>query len=80
LYEALNKRRCRPVRALQRLAVRTLNSEQAELLGQPRRTPALYIVRNGFLASGDRVEYTESYYRSDRYDFVIELQAGQNGN
>ena len=37
---------------------------------------ALYIERRSFLAGGEAVEFTCSYYRGDAYDFVVELNIG----
>ena len=31
--------------------------------------------RRGFLKDGQAVEFTQSYYRGDAYDFVAELNA-----
>ena len=39
----------------------------------PDNSPALYITRIGYLTDGKVVEFTRSYYRGDRYDFVAEL-------
>lgn len=74
LYAALEKTGNRPVRALQRLRAVLFSAEQAELLGIEPGAPGLLIERRGFLADGQAVEYTQSYYRGDSYDFVAELQ------
>ncbi len=74
LYAALEKADCRPVRALQRLRAVLFTTEQAELLGIEAGAPGLLIERRGFLADGQAVEFTRSYYRGDSYDFVAELQ------
>jgi GntR family transcriptional regulator len=76
LYAALEKTGSRPVRALQRLRAVLFTAEQAELLGIEARAPGLLIERRGFLADGQAVEFTQSYYRGDSYDFVAELQIG----
>ena len=34
----------------------------------------LFVERRGKDASGKVVEYTQSYYRGDRYDYVVELK------
>lgn len=73
LYEALEQTGHRPVRALQRLRAVLFNAEQAELLGIKERDAGLLIERRGFLADGQAVEFTQSYYRGDAYDFVAEL-------
>lgn len=74
LYAALEKADSRPVRALQRLRAVLFTREQAELLGIDAGAPGLLIERRGFLADGQAVEFTRSFYRGDSYDFVAELQ------
>jgi GntR family transcriptional regulator len=73
LYDALEARDFKPVRALQRLRAVLLGDADAELLGVEPKSPALYIQRIAYLADGRCVEFTRSYYRSDTYDFVSEL-------
>jgi GntR family transcriptional regulator len=76
LYGALEQAGSRPVRALQRLRAVLFNAEQAQLLGVEAGSPGLMIERRGFLRDGRVVEFTQSYYRGDAYDFVAELNAG----
>jgi GntR family transcriptional regulator len=73
LYEALEQTGHRPVRALQRLRAVLLNAEQAERLGAKERDAGLLVERLGFLADRRAVEFSQSYYRGDTYDFVAEL-------
>lgn len=73
LYEALEKTGHRPVRALQRLRAVLLNGEQAERLGAKERDAGLLVERLGFLADRTAVEFSQSFYRGDTYDFVAEL-------
>jgi GntR family transcriptional regulator len=73
LYEALEASGHRPVRALQRLRAVLFSDEQAKLLNVPEGSPGLLIERRGFLRDGRPVEFTQSYYRGDAYDFVAEL-------
>lgn len=73
LYEALDKHASRPIRALQRLRAVLFTGERARLLGVPDGSPGLLIERRGFLRDGRVVEFTQSYYRGDAYDFVAEL-------
>jgi GntR family transcriptional regulator len=73
LYDALEARNFKPVRALQRLRATLLADGDAALLGVKPRSPALYIQRIAYLADARCVEFTRSYYRSDTYDFVSEL-------
>jgi len=73
LYDALDKHGARPARALQRLRAVLFTAERARLLGLPDGSPGLLIERRGFLRDGRAVEFTQSYYRGDAYDFVAEL-------
>jgi GntR family transcriptional regulator len=73
LYEALAETGHRPTRALQRLRAVLFTAEQAALLGVQPKDPGLLIERRGFLKDGRAVEFTQSYYRGDAYDFVAEL-------
>jgi len=78
LYDALELTGHRPVRALQRLRAVLFNQEQADLLGIKARDAGLLIERRGFLADGQAVELTHSFYRGDAYDFVAELSSLTN--
>jgi GntR family transcriptional regulator len=73
LYEALEKAGNRPVRALQRLRAVLFTQEQADLLQTQPREAGLLVERLGFLKDGTAVEFTQSYFRGDTYDFVAEL-------
>src|SRR6185369_11495147 len=75
LYEALEKSGNRPVRALQRLRAVLLTAEQAKLLKAQERDAGLLVERVGFHLDGRAVEFSQSYYRGDIYDFVAELSA-----
>src|SRR5688572_19722375 len=75
LYEALEKTGNRPVRALQRLRAVLLTAEQAKLLKAQESDAGLLVARVGYLKDGRAVEYSQSYYRGDIYDFVAELSA-----
>ena len=75
LYEALEKAGSRPTRALQRLRALLLNAEQAKLLHAREGDAGLLVERVGFLRNGDAVEYCQSYFRGDTYDFVAELSS-----
>jgi len=79
LYEVLEARGVRPVRALQRLSAANLGSTEAGLLGVAPGAAALRIERISYLADGRAVEFTRSYYRGDAYDFVAELTLGGDG-
>jgi GntR family transcriptional regulator len=73
LYQALERTGNRPIRALQRLRAVLLTREQAELLRAKPGDAGLLVERLGFLPDGRAVEFSQSYYRGDTYDFVAEL-------
>jgi GntR family transcriptional regulator len=73
LYEALERAGNRPVRALQRLRALLLSADQATLLKANPGDAGLLVERIGFLRDGTAVEYSQSIYRGDTYDFVAEL-------
>jgi GntR family transcriptional regulator len=75
LYEALEKSGNRPVRALQRLRAVLFTQDQADLLAAREKDAGLLVERLGFHKDGRAVEFTQSYYRGDTYDFVAELNA-----
>ena len=53
-----------------------LGREDAHLLAVPPGSAALSIERVAYLAGGQPVEFTRSFYRGDIYDFVAELTLG----
>jgi GntR family transcriptional regulator len=73
LYVALERAGQRPSRALQRLRAVLLTAEQAELLKAQPGDAGLLVERLGSLRDGRAVEFSQSYYRGDMYDFVAEL-------
>jgi GntR family transcriptional regulator len=75
LYEALERAGNRPARALQRLRALLLNAEQAKLLHAREGDAGLLVERVGFLRDGRAVEFCQSYFRGDTYDFVAELSS-----
>jgi len=74
LYAVLERNGNRPVRAVQRISASNLKGNDAELLGVEPGAAGLRIERTSFLPSGRVVEFTQSIYRGDAYDFVAELQ------
>ena len=77
LYLALEQVGNRPVRALQRLRAVLLTREQAELLRAKPGDAGLLVERLGFLQNGHAIEFSQSYYRGDTYDFVAELSTSR---
>ena len=77
LYAALKETGNRPVRALQRLSALILNEEQAGMLGAKAGDAGLLVERVGFNQAGLAIEYSQSWYRGDTYDFVAELSISE---
>lgn len=75
IYEALERSGHRPVRALQRLRAVLLSGEHAELLKAKPGEAGLLVERLGSLPDGRAIEFSQSYYRGETYDFVAELSA-----
>jgi GntR family transcriptional regulator len=74
LYAALAGLGAMPQRAVQRLRSRAATARDAELLDLEPGAPLLIMERRCFLADGQIVEFTETRYRGDVYDFVLELR------
>lgn len=77
LYQALEKAGFRPQRALQRLRAVLLTAQQTEMLHGKEGDAGLLVERRGFLLDGRVVEFSQSYYCGDTYDFVAELNASE---
>ena len=73
LYDVLEANGALPVRALQRLRAANLSPEDAALLDVSPGAAALAIDRMSYLEGGTPVEFTQSFYRGDAYDFIAEL-------
>jgi GntR family transcriptional regulator len=76
LYTALTAAGTRPVRALQRLSALLLDDEQSRLLQTEPDAAGLFVERIGYGADGRAMEFSQSIYRGDAYDFVAELVEG----
>ena len=74
LYAHLESVGAAPIRALQHIRALNAPAKIAELMGVPLGEAVLYITRVGYLATGQAVELTHSYCRSDYYDFVAEMR------
>lgn len=73
LYEYLAGHGAMPVRAMQRMQAKPASEEERRLLATPEGTSLLTMERRCFLADDQIVEFTQTKYRGDVYDFVIEL-------
>ena len=74
LYDVLEQTGLRPVRALQKISAINLEEDNASLLGVAVGMAGLRIERTSYLADGRVVEFTQSIYRGDAYNFVAELR------
>ena len=74
LYEVLGQKGLRPTRALQKISAINLGEENAALLDVSPGKAGLRIERTSYLADGRTVEFTQSIYRGDAYNFVAELR------
>ncbi|SFB72719.1 GntR family transcriptional regulator [Tropicimonas isoalkanivorans] len=74
LYEVLEASGTLPVRAIQRITAVNLGHREAELLGVEPGAAGLSIRRTSYLENDRVVEFTQSTYRGDAYDFVAELR------
>jgi GntR family transcriptional regulator len=77
LYDALGASGYRPQRALQRLRAVLLTAPQTELLHGKEGDAGLLVERRGFLQDGRIVEFSQSFYCGDTYDFVAELTTSE---
>ncbi len=73
-YEHLDRLHLAPVRALQHMRALNARPQLAAQLGVPDQHAVLLITRVAYLASGQAVELTHAYCRSDYYDFVAETR------
>jgi GntR family transcriptional regulator len=73
LYAALERVGAMPQRAIQRMRSRPATDRDAEFLNCEPGAPLLIMERRCFLADGQIVEFSETRYRGDVYDFVLEL-------
>ena len=62
------------MRALQHIRAMNAPALLASQLGIAEGQAVLFITRIGYLESGQAVELTHSYCRSDYYDFVAEMR------
>ncbi len=73
LYVALDRKGARPTRGTQRIRAGSMTAEEAKMLEARPGAALLLIERRCFLDDGRAVEFTETRYHADHYDFVTEL-------
>jgi GntR family transcriptional regulator len=76
LYAYLSDRGLRPTRANQTLSAGIPTTEEKQLLGLKGQVAVMRIKRTTFMANGKAVEYVESVYRGDKYQFNVILNQG----
>jgi len=74
LYAVLQEIGAEPVRAVQRLYAATMTPEDARRLGCAPGDALLVIERRCYLADGRAIEFCQTRYRGDAYDFAVELK------
>lgn len=74
LYAAMEATGTRPVRVLQEISAVATDEAVATSLGVSTAAPALKIIRKGYDAANVVVEFTTTFFRSDRYSWVTELR------
>ncbi len=75
LYEALHRLGAAPVRGVQRIRAGVMTRTDADHLDSHPGAPILIIERRCFLADGRPVEFTETRYNGESYEFLTELRA-----
>ncbi|MEO0382131.1 MAG: GntR family transcriptional regulator [Pseudomonadota bacterium] len=75
LYDALKRLDAQPVRGVQRIRAGIMTRADAELLDSSSGSPLLIVERRCFLGDGRPVEFTETRYDGERYDFLTELRS-----
>jgi GntR family transcriptional regulator len=73
LYAVLRSLNAEPVRGSQRIRAGVMTPSEAELLASEPGAPLLIIERRCYLADGRPVEFTETRYNGDLYDFLTDL-------
>mgnify|MGYP001173001865 FL=1 len=77
LYEALKETGFMPSRGVQRIRAGVMTRVEAVALESEVGQPLLIVERRCFLADGRTVEFTETRYHGERYDFVSDLKSDQ---
>jgi GntR family transcriptional regulator len=74
LYAHLERSRNLPTRAVQSLHALNADAHLSAMLCVPEGEALLFITRVGYLESGQPVELSQSYCRSDYYGYVAEMR------
>lgn len=74
LYEALDSLGLRPVQGVQRLRASLMSESDAKLLDSAPGDPILIMERCCSLADGRPIEFTQTRYKGDSYEFLTQLK------
>lgn len=75
LYQRLEKRYgCRVNRVVRHIEARVANREEALLLGVERKSAVFHVAFTGYCNTTEPVEYSQTTYRGDRVEFVVDVQ------
>lgn len=77
LYAALRESGYLPARGVQRIRAGVMTRAEAEALESQVGKPLLIVERRCFVPDGRAVEFTETRYHGERYDFVSDLHSDQ---
>ncbi len=77
LYDALRHSNNSPARGVQRIRAGVMTLAEAKALESDPGAPLLIVERRCFLADGRAVEFTETRYHGERYDFISDLHSDQ---
>lgn len=73
LYSYMEENNLHVVRASEEIEAFNCDEKMSELTGLPVGLPMLCLTRVGYMASGEPLEYTASYFQSRYYRYVVEL-------
>lgn len=73
LYATLDSLNLRPSRGYQRIYADAMDAGESRYLNSQPGEPLLVSERKCFLANGDVIEFTETRYKGDSFDFVTEI-------
>lgn len=80
LYALLAARGLPPQRTIRHLRAMNADQETAKLLNIDQHAALLVTERVSWTLHGRPIEYAKAYYRGDKFDFFMELNAGEQQN
>ncbi|MGJ8527851.1 GntR family transcriptional regulator [Maritalea sp.] len=76
LYSYLDARGLKPSRGVQRVRAELMPKSAAQHLGVSPGSACLFVEQQSFLQSGAPIEYVQTHYRGDAYDFIVDIEVG----